>query len=417
MYIDDVNVLVRGPNAQANCRTLEAVYPKLRDWADRHASVFAPEKFKLMHFSKPTRRNKKDGANDMSARANIEGTTLEPQDSARLLGIALDSQLSWKPHLQNIEANATSKIAAIRSLGNSAWGLEMQAVRKLYRAVVVPSVLYCCSAWYTPGATDYKGTQNKILKVLNGIQKRAAIGISGAYKRVAYDSLNILCHLQPIEYTLEQHAAAALLRLKSSPNFSIMETLRQDIRSPRTQRQMDDYRSPLEIHEQRLERVWGPHNLERRQPYAQAPWQKPVPTSIAPNDNEAVEEHGRKARHSLCVYTDGSGLDGQVGAAMVLPQLNIERGNYMGPENNSHSIHSGTRGPCFGPGRDKTPQRPAEGYDFHRQPSSHSGNKPPNLPLRTRHCQGHSRPDQDPPESWIPNRDLLDSGAHWCAWK
>lgn len=332
MYIDDVNVLVRGPDAQTNCRTVEALHPKLKDWADKHASVFAPEKFKLMHFSKPTRRNKGNAANDMSASCNIEGNTLEPKDSARLLGITLDSQLSWKPHLQNIEANATSKIAAIRSLGNSAWGLEMQAVRKLYRAVVVPSILFCCSAWYTPGATDYKGTQNKILKTLRGIQKRAAVAISGAYKSVAYDSLNILCHLQPIEHTLEQHAADALLRLKSSPNYTVIETLRNDIRNPRTQRQMDDYRSPLEIHEQRLERVWGPHNLEKRQPYIQAPWQKPVPTSIAPNDNEAVAEHNRKANHSLCIYTDGSGLDGQVGAAMVVPCLNIKRGKYMGPE-------------------------------------------------------------------------------------
>lgn len=71
--------------------------------------------------------------------------------------------------------------------------------------------------------------------VLKNVQKRAAIALSGAFNRTAGETSDVLCYLQPIELALEQALADATLRLGSSPNYKIMEELRQDLRNPRPQ--------------------------------------------------------------------------------------------------------------------------------------------------------------------------------------
>lgn len=115
----------------------------------------------------------------MTARVTLDGVHIKPEASARSLGIIMDPQLTGKPHLQDIQAKATDEIAALRSVGNSAWGHDLDSIRTLYRSVILPSMLFCCSAWYTPGATDYKMKKDQILKVLKNVQMRAAIAIFG----------------------------------------------------------------------------------------------------------------------------------------------------------------------------------------------------------------------------------------------
>ena len=49
-FVDDINIATTSPSISGNVDTLSNLLAEAQDWAHRHASVFAPEKFKLIHF-------------------------------------------------------------------------------------------------------------------------------------------------------------------------------------------------------------------------------------------------------------------------------------------------------------------------------------------------------------------------------
>ena len=54
-YIDDIAILVSSQTTEENCRRLKQVHGECEAWAKKHASVFAPSKYTLLH---PTKKPK-----------------------------------------------------------------------------------------------------------------------------------------------------------------------------------------------------------------------------------------------------------------------------------------------------------------------------------------------------------------------
>jgi hypothetical protein len=73
------------------------------------------------------------------------GQVVEAKQNARYLGVWLDSELSGKVHLDKAVARATKSIQALSAITGSTWGATQEQILKLYKAVVIPGMLYACS--------------------------------------------------------------------------------------------------------------------------------------------------------------------------------------------------------------------------------------------------------------------------------
>ncbi|KAK2038152.1 hypothetical protein LZ31DRAFT_579693 [Colletotrichum somersetense] len=51
-FIDDIAILAWADTAEEACYKLQEALEAAEDWAIFHASVFAPEKFQLVHFTR-----------------------------------------------------------------------------------------------------------------------------------------------------------------------------------------------------------------------------------------------------------------------------------------------------------------------------------------------------------------------------
>ena len=51
-FVDDINIITWGDSAQENCERLEEAHKKCMDWSRRHGLKFAPDKYKLIHFTR-----------------------------------------------------------------------------------------------------------------------------------------------------------------------------------------------------------------------------------------------------------------------------------------------------------------------------------------------------------------------------
>ena len=343
-YIDDVSVLVRGPTAQANCETLKEVYADIQQWAETHASEFGLDKYKLIHFwPSATRTMKKQAGNDQDAPLNLGNFTIKPSKHARLLGLELDSGLEWTEHIKSLEAKAVTKLNGLASCAGSAWGVPYEGLRKLYQGMILPTLMFGCTAWFTPLGTEYKVRQKRIYKTFRAIQKRAACIISGGFKNVAGAALDIECHQLPVQLALEKAIAEAVLRVQTCPNYETIKAIRVVDEPQKPTSKIEKLRSPLEQLEGIAEEQWAQGQMEKRIPYVTPPWWEPPVTKICRDRERSIAEHNKiidTDLTSLHVYTDGSGIDDKIGASAWAPQIEAARTRYLG-DSEHYTVYSG----------------------------------------------------------------------------
>jgi ribonuclease HI len=180
--------------------------------------------------------------------------------------------------------------------------------------MILPQMLYRCSAWYRtrphrPSGKPYMN-KSRMTHLLAPIQRRAAQIITGAFRTTAANAVEIEAYLAPLDQQIEKTSLHATLRIASSPLYKSFES-----------DQKDSKKSPLYHHTKILRTHYkiSHASLERRHPYIITPWWKPPLVTIDSTPEEAIAHHQDicSTGNTNCIYTDGSGINGHVGAAAV----------------------------------------------------------------------------------------------------
>ncbi|KAJ3560528.1 hypothetical protein NPX13_g9271 [Xylaria arbuscula] len=321
-YIDDAAILAIGDTTEETCNKLKRALESAGQWATTHASIFAPEKFQLTHFTRARKRINTEQV------LQTPWGDIPPKPTCKYLGVAMDTKLTWKPHLEEIRRKVTRTIAAMSCLGNSTWGAGLDGMRKIYRGVAIPQMLYACSVWSNADIRG-KGYTKKTLEMLQTMQARAARTITGAFKATSRPALNIESYLLPIQQQIWKHNAETIGRILSSQDMPELE--KQKFETENKQK----YTSPLKRIYQEVQRRREPTGLDQEivPPYVTPPWWEGPTTRIGEDTEQAESEHQRElesGRNSILIYTDGSGIDGHIGAAAVCPMTKQTKRAYMG---------------------------------------------------------------------------------------
>ncbi|XMA13648.1 hypothetical protein WAI453_006439 [Rhynchosporium graminicola] len=331
-YIDDIAILRWGSSIKETCKGLENAMQRAMIWARKHASVFAPSKFQLTHH---TRRRQ---VADVDRHIQIEQTIIPPSDSSKYLGITLDTALNWKQHIQNLKIKISKSIGALASIAGSTWGAGVAELRKIYQAVVIPQMMYGCSAWSVANERG-EGYTKQTLDSLKTLQAKAGRIIGGAYKATSGPALDVELHLLPIEQQIWKTSAETVSRILASDRTPTMAGFPL-LRTTRSRWRKEPYLSPLEHTYRRLRQRRGAsiEDQEIIPPFLVPPWWQGPIIRIASCAETARTQHKELPKHpsnSLFVYTDGSGINHHVGAAAVSPLTRCTKLAYMGDSETS----------------------------------------------------------------------------------
>jgi ribonuclease HI len=148
-------------------------------------------------------------------------------------------------------------------------------VRTIYVAAVEPTITYAAAAW--AGAADKLGTQRELAAVQRGFVQK----LCGAYRTVSLNSALALTGMLPLD--LRIHEAAALYKARRGTSGALPDD-----------REMEMPVGPTEtLHPARCVAM----------------------SFTALGDQEAVDRHTVQA---VQIYTDGSKIDGRVGASLSI---------------------------------------------------------------------------------------------------
>ena len=137
----------------------------------------------------------------------MNGTKLELSKEARLLGVTLDSKLTWKPHITH---KATTALMQCRQIVGKTWGIKPSMMKWIYKAMIRPTMSYACVVW--AGGLNKKYLVRKLTKV----QRPACLMISSAFPGTPTGALEILLNISPIEEFLLAETVRGSYRINVS---------------------------------------------------------------------------------------------------------------------------------------------------------------------------------------------------------
>ena len=115
---------------------------------------------------------------------------------------------------------ANKLIFARKRVVNRNWGLSPDKLRwiYIYKQVIIPNLTYSCFAWAHRTTTEANDRNSSITKLLQRIQRRASLHITGGMYNTPTATLEIMASLRPSHLEIQIKAYEMALRLKLNKN-------------------------------------------------------------------------------------------------------------------------------------------------------------------------------------------------------
>jgi len=253
--------------------------------------------------------------------------------------VVFDQNLTWKEQHASAIAKGTKWVMQIRRLARPTWGLTPENARRLYISIAIPRIIYVIDVWCAPPYANSKcqrGTVKIIGKVAT-IQRAGALAVTGSLRSSATDALDAMAYFLLAPLLVDKACHRAMLHLATLPKEHPLHRIVNSKTTGKIKRHKSPMSSLLAAYKVDLKKVVKIPTAAR-DPTLQG--KLPFDISIAESREDSINE-ATCADEEVQIFTDGSALNGMVGAAATLTR----EGNppcmlhlTLGPEN-KHTVH------------------------------------------------------------------------------
>ncbi|KAL0817996.1 hypothetical protein ABMA28_008538 [Loxostege sticticalis] len=266
-FADDVILVFDGETALEIETEANAALLYVSQWGAKNKLRFAPHKTGAMTL---TRKLIFD-----TPRISMGGVDVGMLNKIKILGLTIDHKLTFNDHIATQTRKALDIYKQIARAAKVTWGLHPEIIRLIYNATIEPIIMYAAPAW-APAAEKIG-----VRKLLDSVQRGFAQKLCKSYRTVSLHSALTLAGILPLDLRIQE--AAALYETKRG--------------------------SPLP--------ELGDRETESRVGFAETPH----PAMHMDIRFERLEDQSLVDRHNVQevrIFTDGSKIEGKVGAALSI---------------------------------------------------------------------------------------------------
>jgi len=218
-FIDDGLFIAQDKSFNISNSHLFCSYNILSKLLDSFGLVIEHSKTEVFHFSR-SQGVFNSPPLDLSL---LGGPILLPKDSWKYLGFIFNRKLSFYKHIDHYANKAISMVKCMKLLGNLSRSISPLQKCLLYRCCALPIALYSFQLWYYN-----KALVLYYMKILNKMQRRAAIWILGAFKTSPLEGIEAMVGIIPMRFHIQKLAKRSQIRLFKLLNNHILKTLLDD---------------------------------------------------------------------------------------------------------------------------------------------------------------------------------------------
>ena len=116
MFADDTTILVRGPSVTSLSTQLNEVARTVSTWADNNRMSLNTTKTKSLLI---TTLQKRRTLTSSALNVQIDGRSIEQVDYAKMLGVMIDSDMSWEHHIDTVQSAASLAVGFLFSVASN----------------------------------------------------------------------------------------------------------------------------------------------------------------------------------------------------------------------------------------------------------------------------------------------------------
>ena len=168
LFADDSSVFVQGKNVAGMSRLLNEELEKIRQWINCNKLSLNVDKTHCMLFKQ------KQARQTANVNVKIEGKMIENVKVTKFLGIMIDCNLSWGPHIEYIRKKIAKGIAVIAKTRKT---LNSNALVTLYYSFIYPYIHYAIELWGAAPKTNLLPIlllQKRVLRLISFENYRAS---------------------------------------------------------------------------------------------------------------------------------------------------------------------------------------------------------------------------------------------------
>ncbi|GBN11689.1 Putative protein in type-1 retrotransposable element R1DM [Araneus ventricosus] len=259
-YADDFYLFVAASGKHTIQKKVRTALSTLEQWSQGAKVQFAHSKTELIPFGKKGRMKH-------PPYCSFSGKAIKLNRCMRVLGVILDDGLNGMAHINHV-GDRMSRILNRLTIAKTRRGLSGRVLKVLYKRALERLLVYSVPAWWT-------GTVRQVAK-LTSIQRKALLAVTGAFRTTSTIALQVTSGIEPIDLVCEKEQAMYWAKHRAP----VVSFLGVGLGNPN----LDLY------HET---------------------WQHPGGIPAVSWDRDS-------RRHIPAIYTDGSKIDGQVGAAFCI---------------------------------------------------------------------------------------------------
>lgn len=271
-FADDGNFLAIGDDIKLVQGALQRTLNATLDWAGRTGLVISAEKKGLK-----------------SLQLTLGEQEIEQVTQTPYLGVILDHNLSWGPHIDSKTKAAKRNMAMIRSVARRTWGPAPKIMKWIYTAVPRPSMTYGAMTWVK--ALERSCNVNK----LNHVQRLALLNIANVRQGTPTLGMEVLYNIMPLPLWIKMQATKSFWRVQPPLTW------------------LPEKKS--------LIKIGHIHYLNRINPVPLAKIDNIEPTRVWTKFYDAylnTIEEGEIPSNAIRIYTDGSQINNATGLGVVI---------------------------------------------------------------------------------------------------
>ena len=163
-YADDVtltNVVQRESTSTSTSAALAQAVDDTQTWCEEHNMLLNETKSVTMTIKNPRSRSKPAPCQPVT----INGRQLEEVTTAKLLGVTLDTGLSFQPHVETITNKARKLIFSLLKMKRC--GMEVDDLVRFYQGAIRPVLSYAAPVWHSmANVADITRTEAFAMKLI-----------------------------------------------------------------------------------------------------------------------------------------------------------------------------------------------------------------------------------------------------------
>ena len=173
LFADDTNLLYADTNLKSLEKTVNSELLKVSEWLNVNKLTLNAKKSNYVIF-RPYQRKLNYSVNiEMIDNCTQIPTTLQCEDHVKYLGVLLDSNLSWKFHINNVALKIGRTVGVVARLRHF---VPRTTLLNIYQSMILPYLTYGLAAWSQAAKTHLEKIlvlQNRVLRLMYFSEPRA----------------------------------------------------------------------------------------------------------------------------------------------------------------------------------------------------------------------------------------------------